>query len=125
MISDIDCSRAYSGIRDSIVRSQPKKKAGQRDSKITSEIANLMVKYSKQQGKTLVLRSDLFYPMTEFVLSYKKATIGLQKLEQKIVSLTQTNGGQVTLDDMANACSLNICKNKNDKRSRYKNIKQW
>lgn len=127
-IVDVDGSRAYAGIRDSILRSEPAKgktKAGQRTGKTTIEIINILVRHCKVKGETLVLRSDLFYPMTEFVLSYTKPSKGLKKLEEKIISLKQSNGGQVTLDDMAIACRLGMCKNANDKKARYKDIKGW
>lgn len=127
-IVDIDGSRAYAGIRDSILDSEPattKKPAGKRNCNVTTAIINLLIKYCKAQGETLVLRSDLFYPMTEFVLNYTKPQQGLKKLEMKIESLQQKNGGQITLDDMAIACRLGMCKNKNDKKARHKYIKGW
>lgn len=127
-INKVDCSKAFSGIRDSMTRCEPssqKKKAGQRNCEITIAITNLMIKYCHVPTETLVLRSDLYYPFTEFVLSYSKTKVGIQKLEEKIKSLKNTNGGNLTLDDMAIACSLNICKNQADKRARYKNIKKW
>jgi hypothetical protein len=123
----IDCSRAYSGIRDAVLRSNigKKNKAGSRDISTTVSIINLMVKYCAQKDEPLVLRSDLFYPMSEFVLSYRKEKTGLAKLEEKIISLQKKFGGHLTLDHMAISCNLNICKNMNDKRRTYKNIKKW
>jgi len=128
-IRKVDCSRAYAGIRDSVLRTEPtvgtKVKAGGRTCSLTIGLVNLMIKHCATSKEVLVLRSDLFYPMTEFVLSYKKQKVGLQKLEAKIISLKEQNGGKLSLDDMANACSLNICKNATDKRKRYILIKKW
>ena len=123
----IDCSRAYSGIKEAVLKSKiaKKSKAGTRDVSTAVSIINLMVKFCAKKDTTLVLRSDLFYPMSAFVSSYKKEKVGLVKLEEKIKSLEKTFGRQLTLDDMALSCNLNICKNQNDKRERYKNIKKW
>ena len=126
-IQSVDCSRAYSGIKESVQKSKiaKKGKSGNRDVTTAISIVNLMIKYCAKEDSILVLRSDLFYPMTAFVTSYRKEETGIIKLEEKIQSLEATNGRRLTLDNLAVACSLNICKNMNDKKQRYKNIKKW
>lgn len=128
-IKRVDCSKAYAGIRDSLLRAEPaankKVKVGQRNCKVTIDIIDLMIKHCAKADQILTLRGDLFYPFTEFVLSYTKPKVGIQKLEAKINKLKEENGGKLSLDDMANACSLNICKNMLDKRKRYQLIKKW
>ena len=123
----VDCSNAYSGIKEAVQKSKIAKKGkpGSRDVTVAISIINLMIKYCKVPNSTLILRSDLFYPMIAFVASYKKEPTGITKLEEKIKSLQATHGKRLTIDDLAIACSLNICKNPADKRSRYKSIKKW
>ena len=124
-IKDLDCSKAFSGIKDSIIRSD-NGKAGSRKALVTTGIIKLMMKHATKVDGVLTFRSDLFYPFTEFCMGKngpKKG--GLQKLEKKIVSLKNKNGGSITLDDMAIGMSLGIAKNQTDKRKCSSRIKYW
>jgi len=123
-IKDIDASAAYQGIRDSIISSQPNTKAGSRNCWLTIEITNLMIKYGSDNGK-ITLRSDLYYPLTEFVLSYKNQKQAMKRLEEKIISLKQKRGGSLTIDAMAEAMSLGLMKNMKEKKNCWKAIKRW
>lgn len=122
-INKVDATAAYSGIKDSLTKFEPNA-AGKRTCQFTIELVELMIKFASSPH-TLVLRSDLFYPFTEFVMSYKKYNNGLKKLEEKLELLKSKNGGNLTLEDIANAMSLGIAKNANDKRACYKHIKKW
>ena len=124
-IEKYDCSKAFTGIKDSIVSSD-NASAGNRKAPLTVGIIKLMKKYANKSSGVLTLRSDLFYPFTEFCMGYKNPTkTGLQKLEKKIISLKNTNGGSLTLNDMANGMSLGVAKNQPDKRKCAQNIKNW
>lgn len=124
-IKNYDCSKAFSGIKDSIVNSD-KASAGKRKGLVTIGIINLMKKHATKVGGVLTFRSDLFYPFTEFCMSYKSPLrTGLKKLEERIISLKNKNGGSLTLDDMAHGMSLGIAKNQNDKRACASKIKKW
>ena len=125
LVKDLDCSKAFSGIKDSIIRSD-NGKAGSRKALVTTGIIKLMMKHATKVDGVLTFRSDLFYPLTEFCMGKngpKKG--GLQKLENKIVSLKNKNGGSLTLDDMAFNIRLGIAKNQADKRDCAKQIKYW
>tara|TARA_B100001093_G_scaffold488723_1_gene526194 strand:+ start:645 stop:1553 length:909 start_codon:yes stop_codon:yes gene_type:complete len=125
-IRNYDCSKAFSGIRDSIVDSD-KASAGSRKGLLTIGIIDIMKKHAdKDSNGMLIFRSDLFYPFTNFCLGYSKPLrSGLKKLEERIISLKKTNGGTLTLDDMAQGMSLGVAKNMNDKKKCSKRIKGW
>lgn len=124
-IKNLDCSKAFSGIKDSIIRSD-NGKAGTRKALVTTGIIKLMMKHATKVDGVLTFRSDLFYPFTEFCMGYKNPTkTGLQKLEKKIVSLKKSRRGTLTLDDMAFNMSLGTAKNQTDKRDCAIKIKYW
>ena len=127
-ISDLDASDAYSGIRDSI-RHSDNSKPGSRKSEITIGIINLMKKYGGSYNSTspLKLRSDLFYPLTEFVLkTAPKSPIKtrLAKLEQKLIN-KKNQLSCIDLDTIALHLDLGAAKNVKDKRATWKKIKTW
>jgi len=119
-ISDLDASDAYSGIRDSIRHSNTSK-AGSRQSEITIGVINLMKKFGGSYNSTspLKLRSDLFYPLTEFVLrTAPKSPIKtrLAKLEQKLIN-KQNQLTCIDLDTIASHLDLGAAKNVKDKKA--------
>jgi len=137
-INKVDASGCYAGIRDSMTRSERNDKdkelngqktkvaAGTRTGAVPIGIIKLLIKYCSKPNETLVLYSSLFYPMTEYVLGFKKNTVGLRKLEERIESLKKKNNGNIEQDDLIDTLGLRIYKNMKDKRQTSSKIpKKW
>ena len=122
----IDVSRCWASIKDMIVTENKETAlpAGSRSVATSIELLELSYKIFSTKGETLTMRSDILYPMMEFVQSYKKG--GVKRLEKKLTDWKVgriKNGYGVTQEDFAFQIDLPRQKNTSDKKGCSKNIR--